>query len=72
MYLTGLKKVYDMYNAKEDLNPLMAGKVAIENSHIVPKWIDEGLAKPNRYVNHAFNKVKNENTKLDFILQNLK
>ncbi|MFC7357155.1 flavohemoglobin expression-modulating QEGLA motif protein [Jejudonia soesokkakensis] len=72
MYLTGLKKVYDLFRAKKDLNPLMAGKVAIENSHIVPKWIEEGLAQPNRYANYAFKKSENKNTKLDFILQNLK
>jgi len=72
MYLTGLKKVYDLYKNNGDLNPLMAGKVAIEDSHIVTKWTDEGLAHDNKFVNFAFDSCENQNQKLDFILQNLK
>jgi len=72
MYLTGLKKVYDLYREKKNHDSLMAGKVSIEHGHIVSKWMDEGLAQPNRFKNHAFATNANKNEKLDFILQNLK
>lgn len=72
MYLTGLKKVYDLYRKGEDISHLMAGKVAIEDSHIVKKWAKEGLAHKNKFVNFAFDSCENQNQKLDFILQNLK
>ncbi len=71
-YLTGLKKVYDAYFNKENLNPLLAGKVSIEHAHIVNKWMDQGIAKENRYENFAFKQNENINPKLDFILKNLK
>ena len=72
MYLTGLKKVYDSFQNKEDLTPLLAGKVAIENAAIVGKWQSEGLATENRFRNYAFDNNDNKNEKLDFILKNLK
>ncbi|MFT5077565.1 MAG: hypothetical protein ACI825_000253 [Planctomycetota bacterium] len=71
-YLTGLKKVYDAYYYKENLSPLLAGKVSLEYAPMVTKWINQGIAKENRYENFAFNQVKNKNPKLDFILKNLK
>jgi uncharacterized protein (TIGR02421 family) len=71
-YLTGLKKVYDAYYNKENLNPLLAGKVSLEYAPMVTKWIDQGIAKENRFENFAFNQVENKNPKLDFILKNLK
>ena len=72
MYLTGLKKVYDSFQNKEDLTPLLAGKVAIENAAIVGKWQSEGLATENRFRNYAFDRNDKKNEKLDFILKNLK
>ena len=72
MYLTGLKKIYDAYYNKENLDPLLAGKVSFEYAPMVTKWMEQGIAKENRYVNFAFNKVENKNLKLDFILKNLK
>jgi uncharacterized protein (TIGR02421 family) len=71
-YLTGLKKVYDAYYNKENLNPLLAGKVSLEYAPMVTKWINQGIAKENRFENYAFNQVENKNPKLDFILKNLK
>lgn len=72
MYLTGLKKVFDAYYKKEDLNPLLSGKVSLEQASIVNKWRDQGLTQPNKHINFAFNQNKNENPKLDFILKNLR
>ncbi|MAZ73747.1 MAG: hypothetical protein CMC70_11450 [Flavobacteriaceae bacterium] len=72
MYLTGLKKVYDSFYAAENLDPLLAGKISIEDKHLVTKWKEEGLATANTYFNHAFKSNDNTNEKLDFILKNLK
>ncbi|QIE58377.1 DUF1704 domain-containing protein [Rasiella rasia] len=72
MYLTGLKKVYDAFQNKKDLAPLLAGKISFEHAHIVSKWQKEGLAQANRYQNLAFSVNENTNTTLDFILKNLK
>ncbi|MGK0386414.1 MAG: hypothetical protein ACI849_001030 [Patiriisocius sp.] len=72
MYLTGLKKIYDAYSNKEDLTPLLSGKVSLENKHIVSQWKEEGLVTDNRYTNFAFDVNENTNGTLDFILKNLK
>lgn len=72
MYLTGLKKVYDAYYRKENLNPLLTGKVSLEQAAIVKKWRDQGIAQENKYFNFAFDENLNKNEKLDFILKNLK
>jgi len=72
MYLTGLKKIYDAYENKEDLRPLLAGKVSLEYMAMVNKWINQGVASANQYENFAFKENENTNPKLDFILKNLK
>jgi uncharacterized protein (TIGR02421 family) len=72
LYLTGLKKIYDAYHNKENLIPLLAGKVTYEYASIVNTWLEMGLAEENRYENFAFQENENSNSKLEFILQNLK
>ena len=72
MYLTGLKKVYDYHQSGGNLDLLLAGKISLENVGIVSKWQDEGLAQEIRYENLAFEENENTNTRLDFILKNLK
>lgn len=72
MYLTGLKKVYERYKQNEDLSALLAGKVSLEHSHIIKNWQEQGIANENKYKNLAFAKNENSNTKLEFILDNLK
>jgi hypothetical protein len=41
MYLTGLKKIYDAFQNGMDLDLLMGGKVSLENTLIVSKWLKE-------------------------------
>lgn len=72
MYLTGLKKIYDLYTKKVDLNLLLSGKVSMEHKSIISHWKKEGLATENRYANFAFEKNDNKNEDFDFILKNLK
>lgn len=72
MYLTGLKKVYDYHQSGGNLDLLLAGKISLDNVGIVSKWQEEGLAQEVRYQNRAFEKNENTNTRLGFILKNLK
>lgn len=72
LYLTGLKKIYDYYHSGKHLNTLLTGKVTLENSGLIEKWLEQGVATPPVYANHAFDKNNNTNKKVDFILQNLK
>ena len=72
LYLTGLKKIYNQYQTDKNLNPLMAGKVSLEYLPIVKRWESMGLADPILHFNKAFETNDNSDTKLDFILQNLK
>ena len=72
LYLTGLKKIYDAYHSGQKLDTLLSGKVTFEYRSIVDRWREMGLAEPNRYENNAFRENENSNSKLEFILQNLK
>lgn len=72
LYLTGLKKVYDYYQKGHDLGPLLTGKVTLEDLPVIQKMTDMGLAIPSKHYTDAFTENNNTNTKLDFILRNLK
>ncbi len=72
LYLTGLKKVYDYYQNGDDLSLLLTGKVTMENLPIINKMMDMGLAIPSKYITDSYAHNDNANSKLDFILQNLK
>lgn len=72
LYLTGLKKVYDYYQNNNDLGPLLTGKVTLEDLPIINKLMDMGLAVPNVHKTDSYLDNLNTNTKLDFILSNLK
>ncbi len=72
LYLTGLKKVYNLYQDGASLENLLAGKVTLEKESLINNWKKDGLANDNRYKNFAFESNENTNSKLDFILQNLK
>jgi len=72
MYLTGLKKVYDYYHNKSNLDVLLTGKVSLDNVHIIKNWQEQGLAQDITYRNLAFAKNLNTNKTLNFILENLK
>ncbi len=72
LYLTGLKKVYDYYRNDGDLSLLLTGKVTIESLPMIKKMMDLGLAIPSKHITDSYTENLNTNTKLDFILRNLK
>ncbi len=72
LYLTGLKKVYDYYQKNNDLSLLLTGKVTLESLSIINKLLDKGLAIPSLHMTDSYFTNLNTNSKLDFILKNLK
>lgn len=72
LYLTGLKKIYNLYRADKNLDNLLTGKVSIPYLPLIANWQKEGLADPIHYRNMAFDQNDNRNPKIDFILENLK
>lgn len=72
LYLTGLKKIYDYHHSGGNLDNLLAGKVTLEHAGVISRWQEQGLADAIKHRNTAFEINHNSNTKLDFILQNLK
>ena len=72
LYLTGLKKVYDYYQANGDLSLLLTGKVTLESVPMITKLTQAGLAIPSRHLTDSYAQNLNESAKLDFIRRNLK
>ncbi len=72
LYLTGLKKIYDFYYSKQDINPLLTGKVTLENKDSIIRLQQLGLANRSMHITDSFKLNLNTNKKLDFILRNLK
>lgn len=72
LYLTGLKKVYNLQSSRKDLSHLLTGKVNMEYSEIIQKLQELGLANTAVYKTDSYVKNTNSNTNLDFILKSLK
>ncbi len=72
LYLTGLKKVYDFYQDQRDLSDLLTGKVTLENLAMIKRLKNMGLAIDSKHMTDSYALNLNTNTKLDFILSNLK
>jgi uncharacterized protein (TIGR02421 family) len=71
LYLTGLNKIYKYYQKDNDLAPLLSGKTSLEYlDHINYLYSNDFASKP-KYITDSFQKDKNPNKKLDFILKNL-
>ncbi|WP_373075631.1 tyrosine/phenylalanine carboxypeptidase domain-containing protein, partial [Zeaxanthinibacter enoshimensis] len=72
LYLSGLRKIYKRYSRQESLDILLSGKVAIDFENDIAYLQARGLAAKNTFDNLAFRQNLNKNSKLDFILNNLK
>nr|WP_298998917.1 flavohemoglobin expression-modulating QEGLA motif protein [uncultured Allomuricauda sp.] len=72
LYLSGLRKIYKKYQNEESLDPLLMGKVAIEDEDIIKYFLNRGLAQPITHKPLSFTQKLNTNKTLDFILNNLK
>ncbi|MEQ6123859.1 tyrosine/phenylalanine carboxypeptidase domain-containing protein [Pseudotenacibaculum sp. MALMAid0570] len=72
LYLTGLKKVYDYYQAGKDLGILLTGKVCLEYCQEIEYMIEKGFAVKPKHFTSSFKENNNTNEKVDFILKSLK
>jgi len=71
LYLSGLKKVYQMYQNNESLDLMMMGKCSINYQSTIQHLIDQGIAVRSPFKSSSFNANHNANPTVDFILQNL-
>ena len=72
LYLSGLGKIYKRYKKGISMDPLLTGKVVLEQEETIVEWQRSGLAHPITYINGTFKENRNTDGKLDFILDNLK
>lgn len=72
LYLSGLKKMYDRYEADKNLKPLLLGKCSLEYLNDIRHLEDYGLVKKNTYHSPTFDWNLNTNKTVDFVLKNLK
>ncbi|MGJ8685052.1 MAG: flavohemoglobin expression-modulating QEGLA motif protein [Nonlabens sp.] len=72
LYLSGLKKVYDLYSNGTSFDPIMMGKCSIEYTPIVQELLAQGLATSSKYTSHSLKLESEVNPTVDFILKNLK
>lgn len=72
LYLSGLKKVYDLYEQGYDLSLFLTGKVALEYEKQLHSLQELGLAVKPKHITDSFSENKNTNSKVEFILKNLK
>jgi uncharacterized protein (TIGR02421 family) len=72
LYLSGLKKVYDLYEQGYDLSLFLTGKVSLEYEQQLNSLQKLGLAVTPTHITDSFSENKNTNSKVEFILKNLK
>ena len=71
LYLSGFKKIYDLYKAGGSLDPLLAGKVSLDYLDTVKHLQNMGLVAPLKYKNEVYAVEGKSDPKLAFILSNL-
>jgi uncharacterized protein (TIGR02421 family) len=72
LYLSGLRKIYQRYKNKGDMDVLLSGKVTLDIEGEMNHLKNLGLANPITHKSHSFTRNLNANNTLDFILNNLK
>jgi len=71
LYLSGFKKIYDLYRSGKSLDHLLTGKVALDYLDTVEHLQDLGLVAPLKFRNDVYAVEGKTNPKLAFILNNL-
>ncbi|GAK89136.1 hypothetical protein JCM19297_3660 [Nonlabens ulvanivorans] len=72
LYLSGLKKIYDLYKGGNSLDHLMMGKCSLEYAPVVNELLNQGLAIPSKYKSLSLQLEPDIDPTIDFILKNLK
>lgn len=72
LYLTGLKKIYELYKKGENLDILLTGKVSLEHKDDIEYLLEKDLAVKPKHITDSFAINNNTNNTIDFILSSLK
>ncbi len=72
LYLTGLSKIYKFYKQNKDLTTLLSGKTSLEYLDTIEYLYKNNYAVSAKYITDSYEKNANSNSKLNFILDNLK
>lgn len=72
LYLTGLKKIYELYKKGENLDILLTGKVSLEHKDDIEYLLEKDLAVKPKHITDSFAINNNTNSTIDFILSSLK
>jgi len=72
LYLSGLKKVYDLYSSGGNLDEIMLGKCSMEYRKDINRLREMDLVSPIKYKSTSFQENRNQNKTVDFVLENLK
>jgi hypothetical protein len=72
LYLSGLKKVYDLYKSNRSIDNMLLGKCSLEYDPIIEKMKALNLVLPAVHAAKSFDQQMNTNPTIDFILGHLK
>ncbi|MFT6196682.1 MAG: hypothetical protein ACJAXY_001007 [Nonlabens sp.] len=72
VYLSGLKKVYDIYKKNGIMENMLLGKCSLEYNPIIEKMKSLNLVVPARHNAISFDQQLNTNPTIDFVLSHLK
>jgi len=72
LYLTGLKKIVDYFNAGKDMSLLLTGKASLEYVDQIEYLVQKKYAVPSKHITDSFAENNNTNKTIEFILKSLK
>jgi uncharacterized protein (TIGR02421 family) len=72
LYLSGLKKVYDLHKSNENIDNMLLGKCSLEYNPVIDKMKSLNLVTPAANSSKSFNSQLNNNLTIDFILNHMK
>ncbi|WP_303686784.1 flavohemoglobin expression-modulating QEGLA motif protein [Nonlabens dokdonensis] len=72
LYLSGLKKVYDLHKSNTSFDNMILGKCSLEYNNIIEKMKELRLVSPATHHAKSFDAQLNNNPTIDFILGHLK
>jgi len=72
LYLSGLKKVFDLYHKGENLSPLLTGKVCLEHLDTIKYLTELGYAVAPKHFTDSYTSNLNTDKTVEFILRSLK
>lgn len=72
LYLSGLKKVYDLHQSNANIDNMLLGKCSLEYDPVIEKMKSHHLVAPAANVSKSFDAQLNTNPTIDFILNHFK